>query len=58
MRFVQFRSDQGLPVWVNPDEVRAVESHQSGFAKIEFGSDHFVRVAGDPADIVRQLEGH
>jgi hypothetical protein len=58
MRFDQFRGDQGLSVWVNPDEVRAVRPHQPGFTKIEFDNDHSVTVAGDPADIVRQLEGH
>jgi hypothetical protein len=58
MRFDRFVGDQNLPVWLNPDEVRVVKPHQPGFTTIEFDSDHSVTVKGDPADVVRQLEGH
>jgi hypothetical protein len=58
MRFNQFLGDQNFPVWVNPDAVKAVRPFQPGITSIEFGPDHSVTVKGDPADIVRQLEGH
>jgi hypothetical protein len=50
--------DDQRPIFVNADTVRVVEvGDWEGSTKLIFDKDHEVHVNGNPAEIIKKLEG-
>jgi GAF domain-containing protein len=51
MRMIQFQGDGSVPVYINPQLVRAVTAHSASQARIHFDQQHFILVQ-EKADVV------